>query len=122
MNNKTYIYFIAIMILLVFGMLVVFFLDVDCVFKSITELPCPGCGLTRGFRALFHGNIIRAEQYNILTIPIFLFITVAILLFFIDLIKHSNRLEQLFHKLGQHYKLIILIIFISWIINIIRGI
>ena len=41
-----------------------------CPLYSITGLACPGCGLTRGFHALFHGDIVTALDYNAL-IPIF---------------------------------------------------
>ena len=78
-KEKKQILFIFL-ILLVFGILVVFIFDVNCIFKSITSIPCPGCGLTRGFRSLFKGNLIEAEQYNILTIPIFIFLLIAAIL------------------------------------------
>jgi hypothetical protein len=44
-----------------------------CPMFSLTGFACPGCGLTRGFHALFHGDIAAALDYNAL-IPIFVFI------------------------------------------------
>ena len=41
-----------------------------CPLYSMTGIACPGCGLTRGFHALFHGDILTALDYNAL-IPIF---------------------------------------------------
>lgn len=41
-----------------------------CPLFSLTGFACPGCGLTRGFHALFHGDIITALDYNAL-IPFF---------------------------------------------------
>lgn len=120
MNKKSIL--LVLSILLVFGILVVFFLDIDCIFKSITGIPCPSCGLTRGFRALFHGHIIKAEQYNLLTVPMFLLILSIVFSYIYDLITKSNKLELLLNKLSKNYKLIILIIIINWIINIIRNI
>jgi hypothetical protein len=35
-----------------------------CPLYSLTGLACPGCGLTRGFHALFHGDILTALDYN----------------------------------------------------------
>jgi hypothetical protein len=35
-----------------------------CFFKRMTNLPCPGCGLTRCGSNLFRGNVERAAEYN----------------------------------------------------------
>lgn len=40
-----------------------------CPLFAITGFACPGCGLTRGFHALFHGDIITAVDFNAL-IPV----------------------------------------------------
>ena len=44
-----------------------------CPLYSLTGIHCPGCGLTRGFHALFHGDVLTALHYNAL-IPIFAFV------------------------------------------------
>src|SRR5215213_4807648 len=41
-----------------------------CPLYSLTGFACPGCGLTRGFHALFHGDLVTALDYNAL-IPVF---------------------------------------------------
>lgn len=41
-----------------------------CPLYSMTGIACPGCGLTRGFHALFHGDILTALDYNAM-LPIF---------------------------------------------------
>ncbi|HYJ91638.1 MAG TPA: DUF2752 domain-containing protein [Pyrinomonadaceae bacterium] len=40
-----------------------------CPLYALTGFACPGCGLTRGFHALFHGNVLTALDFNAL-IPI----------------------------------------------------
>jgi len=35
-----------------------------CPLYSLTGFACPGCGLTRGFHALFHGDVLTALDYN----------------------------------------------------------
>ena len=122
MNKKNKQILFAFLLLFIFGLLVVFVLDVNCVFKSIFGLPCPGCGLTRGFRSLFSGDIIKAESYNILTIPIFLFLIFIFILFIVDLVTHNNCVERVLKQISNHYVLIIIIVLISWITNIIRGV
>lgn len=37
-----------------------------CPLYTITGFACPGCGLTRGFHALFHGDIATALDFNAL--------------------------------------------------------
>ncbi len=38
-----------------------------CPILALTGFACPGCGLTRGFHALFHGDIYTAVDFNALT-------------------------------------------------------
>ena len=44
-----------------------------CPLYKMTGIACPGCGLTRGFHALFHGDILTALDYNAL-LPVFAFV------------------------------------------------
>ena len=44
-----------------------------CPLYSLTGIACPGCGLTRGFHALFHGDLLTAIDYNLLAPVFFLF-------------------------------------------------
>src|SRR5476651_1521895 len=39
-----------------------------CVFHQLTGLNCPGCGMTRAFYALLHGNFLPALKDNALFI------------------------------------------------------
>ena len=41
-----------------------------CPLLEMTGFACPGCGLTRGFHALFNGDLTTALDFNLL-IPIF---------------------------------------------------
>ena len=45
-----------------------------CLFHSLTGLPCPGCGLTRAFSSLLHGQAQAAFAYHpfvFLLLPLF---------------------------------------------------
>lgn len=43
-----------------------------CPFRLLTNLPCPGCGMTRAFCAIAHGEVWRAVQFNALSPALFL--------------------------------------------------
>ena len=43
-----------------------------CMFKNLTGLPCPGCGLTHSFCALAKGRVASAFVFNAMGPPIFL--------------------------------------------------
>jgi hypothetical protein len=57
-----------------------------CPFHALTGLNCPGCGLTRGFHAVSHGDVLSALHFNAL-IPfyflffLYLFVSLALILF-----------------------------------------
>lgn len=42
----------------------------QCPLHAVTGFNCPGCGLTRGFHALFHGDLLTALHFNAL-LPIY---------------------------------------------------
>jgi Protein of unknown function (DUF2752) len=45
---------------------------VVCLFRRITSLPCPSCGMTRAFVALGHGDLHRALGLNIASPAVYL--------------------------------------------------
>lgn len=42
-----------------------------CPLYSVTGILCPGCGLTRGFHALSHGDVLTALHFNAM-LPVYL--------------------------------------------------
>lgn len=43
-----------------------------CIFRAVTGIVCPFCGMTHGLVALGHGDIAAAHDYNPLVIPVLL--------------------------------------------------
>ena len=78
-----------------------------CPVKAITGLDCPGCGITRMFVALFHGNIYQAFRYNPLV-----FIELQKLLILIILYNHKK----------EYRKVINIIFIILVVITIVYGV
>ena len=120
MNSKKIIYLFVLIILLVFGILVVFVFDLHCIFKSLIGIPCPGCGLTRGVRELLDGNIIAAEKYNVLTIPVVFFMGSYLILLIFDLVQNTDKLSKFLNFISKQYVFIIVVILITWVLNIIN--
>lgn len=42
-----------------------------CTFRGLTGLPCPGCGLTRGFCAAAHGRFAQATAFHPFSLSLF---------------------------------------------------
>lgn len=41
-----------------------------CLFKNVTGMPCPSCGMTRAFLFLGHGQIAKATALHPLALPV----------------------------------------------------
>ncbi|HUR98232.1 MAG TPA: DUF2752 domain-containing protein [Pyrinomonadaceae bacterium] len=82
-----------------------------CPLYSLTGFACPGCGLTRGFHALFHGDVLTALDYNAM-LPFF----AALIGFgFVSLVyfaANGRRLPMnLLHPTALYVFLVLLLIF-----------
>jgi len=42
-----------------------------CLLKDLFGIPCPGCGITRAFLFLAHGNLRSAMELNVNSVPVF---------------------------------------------------
>ena len=94
-----------------------------CIFKRFLGIRCPGCGLTRSFKAIINLDFLTAFKYNILGIPLFIVFLIAVILLIIDIIKNTTILENILNKILSKYSLIfIFLLFISMVVNNIRGI
>ena len=93
-------------------------ITIPCFFKYITNIPCPGCGLTRSILSILNLDIVKSIKYNILGLP--LFITIILLNIYIikDLTYNKKSTITLINKILTNYKIIILLLIISEIINI----
>jgi len=65
-----------------------------CPLLNLTGFACPGCGLTRGFHAFFHGDLVTAMDYNAL-IPIFILVFGAVAASLLSLVIRGKSLIRL---------------------------
>lgn len=116
------------LIILLSGTLFIFIIvtgkfNVECLFKKIFHISCPGCGLTRSFRSILNLDFIQAFKYNILGIPLFILCIIYIILLIKDVIIGSDKGNKLvLYIFSKYYILIICLFIISMIINNINGI
>ena len=115
--------FIIIIILIIF-LYIIAILPVTCIFKSVTGILCPACGMTRAFWSIMNFNFLQATYFNILSIPLFYPFLFWLCLFYfiirliIDLIANTFIfIPNLIAFLGRHYWLFLLLLFISFIFN-----
>lgn len=90
--------------LLALLLLAVVFLDIGCVFRNFTGIPCPGCGTTRACIYFLQGHIVDAFYYH----PLF-WLTVIILILMV--LKDGNIFRS--EKLNHWFWGIILLMYVS---------
>lgn len=82
-----------------------------CPLYALTGLACPGCGLTRGFHSLFHGDILGALDYNAL-LPMFAFLAaVAFISMASVVIGRRGATAQLIHPKFLWVFFVLLLVF-----------
>jgi hypothetical protein len=95
-----------------------------CLFKRITNLPCPSCGTTRAVASLFNGEIVKSLFLNPFGIIVATIMVVSPVWIIWDFIKREQsffdfyrKVEKLIRKKEIAIPLIILVI-LNWIWNI----
>ena len=117
-NVVLIVFVISLVILLTSGIICY-----ECPFKHLFHISCPGCGLTRAFRALIYFDFYTAFKYNILSIPLFFIGIVICIYMIIDIFKNSNKtIMYIFNFLKKRYVIVLFLVILSMIINNIRGI
>jgi len=88
----------------------------QCPLYLMTGLACPGCGLTRGFHALFHGDVLGALDYNaLLPVYVLLFAYLAA-----SLVSVAARGRSLSFKLFQPKALYCFLV-VSLVFGVVRN-
>lgn len=119
MSKKQEISSLIIFILIILVTYLIYYLftgnGIPCIFKKLTGLYCPGCGITRMFLSLLRFDIYQAFRYNPLV-----FILLATYLFYIiiDLVKYSKTNKHLKISNKIYWTLLILVFCFAILRNI----
>ncbi len=108
--------FVFFVILLV---LTKFFSVSLCPIKNILNIPCFGCGMTRGFLEILRLDFKMAYEYNVLSIPLFFGIAVYCTLTVIDIFFNNDFILKIEKQLSKKYMFLIyaVILIVASILN-----
>ncbi len=117
-NRLKNILIISILILFLLFILIV---PVACIFKTATGISCSSCGMTRAFYSIFKFNFIDAFYLNILSIPLFIFIVLSLVIMIIEIFQNKfEYIPKLLNFFKKYWYIIIILLIISFIWNNIK--
>ncbi len=112
---------IIILTILITFLLILSIIPATCLFKKVTGIYCPACGMTRAFYSIIYNfDLIQAFSYNILSIPLFIFIVSSSFILIYEIITNKfNYIPKLLQLLSNKLVLTFIFIFviISFIVN-----
>jgi len=118
MNNR--MKNICILVILTIFLLMIEFIPVTCIFKQVTGISCPACGMTRAFHSILKLDFLGAFQYNILSIPLFVFIIFSFTILVYEIFANQFQyIPKLLKLLSNRFVICIisLLLLISFILN-----
>lgn len=86
-----------------------------CLFYSVTNLYCPGCGSQRAIHQILHGHILIGLKYNYLIGFLVLVLCYQLYVFILQNYFHKN-LKNLLHK-PLATKLILVVVMLFWVLR-----
>lgn len=102
-------------------LLILSIIPATCLFKKVTGIYCPACGMTRAFYSIIYNfDLIQAFSYNVLSIPLFIFIVSSSFILIYEIIANKfNYIPKLLQLLSNKLVLTFIFIFviISFIVN-----
>jgi hypothetical protein len=66
----------------------------QCMFKKLTGLPCPTCGMSRAFCSVSRGRVDDAIHYNLFVIIVYPLVIAGILIPLISLLHYWVTLKE----------------------------
>lgn len=94
-------------------------LDWPCVFKSVTGLPCPGCGGMRAARLFFDGRFAAAAYANPLSVAFILWAGVSCIWLLADIVRGRDTYWAIYCRKWPRWAVIlaVLVLLANWAWN-----
>jgi hypothetical protein len=98
-----------------------------CIFKHVTNIPCPSCGSTRSLLSLLKGNIFEAFYWNPIGIILAFLLVIIPVWILLDFLKRKNSLFLCYKKAEVFLRKrevaipAILLVASNWVWNIFKG-
>lgn len=94
-----------------------------CIFHSLTGIPCPGCGTTRVWQYLMHGEIYNALYTNPVSLVLEVAFVVCVAWMWIDSIRGTKTHYKVMHASIKPWfiVLVVLVTMANWYWNIKKG-
>lgn len=94
-----------------------------CNFRRVFNLDCPGCGMTRAFISVGHGDWLAAWRYNPASIPTFAMVAFQIPFRLAQIWRARRGREPLSLGGWGYYPLVLLIVVMlgQWVTRVLLG-
>lgn len=81
--------------------------DPTCIMRIMTGLPCPGCGMTRSWVHLAHGDVLTAFEYNFFG-PLAMFAAAGLVVYTVVALVRRRPPERLLDQLNPRILIVLL--------------
>ncbi len=110
-----------IILILISFLSLVAVMPVTCLFKTVTGISCPACGMTRAFKAILHFDFLEACYQNLLSIPLFLFFLLSMFMLLKDFIQNRfSYIPHLLYFFEKYAFIFISLLIINFVFNNIK--
>lgn len=87
--------------------------DPSCIMRLLTGLPCPGCGMTRSWVHLAHGDVVTAFEYNLFG-PLAMAAAAGLVVYTVVALVRRQPTERLFDQLNPKILMVLMGLWLSY--------
>lgn len=87
--------------------------DPSCIMRLLTGLPCPGCGMTRSWVHLAHGDVVTAFEYNFFG-PLAMAAAAGLVVYTVVALVRRQPTERLFDQLNPKILMVLMGLWLSY--------